>query len=560
MNWKNVAFLVSVERKSGRLIRGQRLTRYRENKFIAYAFYIIALTLGVGIGALVGYFYNLFVPSADPTLTASIQPLMLGFFAALPTIVIIYSIVFTMLSQIQRSGIKTTTQAPYWLPITWQEHTLASVLANLLGFPLISITGLAAGIIAFGSFTGFIIPTVAASLAMVASAFMASTITEVLRILQVRFIGAVYKSTGRAAVWVRFVGLLLFFLVFYALYFFVIYGSGALTVIQTIASTQNAAWFVPFVWLGIMLYNFTTGALLQGLLFMVLSLLFIGGLYFLAVTLNTRYGLYEPPAITITRGAYAPKTGLLGKFGFSTVEAALIRKDLRAFTRRRELMMIFIAPIVFVLIPFFQTLGTTNQGAPPELGLFWIGFTFLFPGSIMAISLGSFIIGQEGQAVWRIYAAPFSARSLVKSKYFLIVVFGLIVTAITGTVGGLFFGATVKSAVILAVEAIFLTIAVAAISLSNGIKGADFNELPRPRMIRLEWSLINFFACGLGGLAIISPLIPYVIARFLPGLGFGFLDPIVAIIISGVIAAIITAIFYRVAINNANELLLKAES
>jgi len=236
----------------------------------------------------------------------------------------------------------------------------------------------------------------------------------------------------------------------------------------------------------------------------------------------------------------------------------LIRKDLRAFTRRRELMMIFIGPIVFVLIPFFQTLGTTNQGAPPELALFWIGFTFLFPGSIMAISLGSFIIGEEGQAVWRIYAAPFSARSLVKSKYFLIVLFGLIVTAITETVGGLFFGATVKSAVILAVEAIFLTIAVAAISLSNGIKGADFNELPRPRMIRLEWSFINFFACGLGGLAIISPLIPYVISRLIPG--FGFLDPIIAIIISGVIAAIITAIFYRVAINNANELLLKAES
>jgi hypothetical protein len=560
MNWKNVAFLVGVERKSGRLIRGQRLTRYRENKFLAYAFYIIALTLGIGIGALVGYFYNAFVPSADPTLTASIQPLLLGFFAALPTIVLIYSIVFTMLSQIQRSGIKTTTQAPYWLPITWQEHTLASVLANLLGFPLISITGIAAGIIAFGIFTGFTIPAVAASLAMVASAFMASAITEVLRILQVRFIGAVYKSTGRAAVWVRFVGLLLFFLIFYALYFFIIYGSGALTVIQTVASTQNAAWFVPFVWLGIMLYNFTAGYLLQGLLFMTLALLFIGGLYFLGVSLNERYGLYEPPAITITRGVYAPKTGLLGRFGFSTVEAALIRKDLRAFTRRRELMMIFIGPIVFVLIPFFQTLGTTNQGAPPELGLFWIGFTFLLPGSIMAISLGSFMIGEEGQAVWRIYAAPFSARSLVKSKYFLIVVFGLLVTAITGTVGALFFGATVKSAVILAVEAIFLTIAVAAISLSNGIKGADFNEVPRPRMIRVEWSLINFFACGLGGLAIISPLIPNVIDRVLPGLGFRFLDPIIAVIISGFIAAIITAIFYKIAINNANELLSKAES
>jgi hypothetical protein len=559
MNWKNVAFLVSVERKSGRLIRGQRLTRYRENKFMAYALYLISISIGGGVGALVGNFYNTSVILANsPTLAVELQPLVLGFLAALPTIVLLYSIVFTMLSQIQRSGIKTTTQAPYWLPITWQEHTLASVLSNMLGFPLISITGIAAGIVAFGAFTGLIVPAILASVAMVASSFMASAITEVLRILQVRFVGAVYKSTGRAAVWVRFAGSMLFFLVFYIVYFFVVYGSGAVTVIQTIASTQNAAWFVPFVWLGIMLYNFTTGYLLQGLLFMALSLLFIAGLYFLGVWLNVRYGLYEPPAITVTHGVYAPKTGLLGRFGFSTIEAALIRKDLKAFTRRRELMSIFIVPIVFVLVPLFQSIGTANPGAPSELKLFWIGFTYLFPGSIMALSLGNLIIGEEGQAVWRIYAAPFSARSLVKSKYFLVVLFGLIVVAITGTAGALLFSVSVRSIIMLALEAILLMFALAAISLSSGIKGADFNELPRPRMIRMKWGFINFFACALAGLAIIAPPIPYMLSRFIPGIEF--LDPLIAVVVSGVVAAVLTAVFYRVSVKYAEELLLKAES
>jgi len=557
MNWKNVAFLVNVERKAGRLTRGQRLTRYRENKFIAYAFYIIALSIGTAVGVLVGSFYNSFIISAEPTLVMELQPLLLGFFAALPTIVLIYSIVFTMLSQIQKSGIKTTTLAPYWLPITWQEHTLASILANMLGFPLISITGIAAGIVAFGAFAGLIVPAILASLAMVGSSFMASTMTEVLRILQVRFIGAVYKSTGRAAVWVRFAGSMLFFLVFYIVYFSVIYGSGALTFIQTIASTQNAAWFVPFVWLGIMLYNFTTGYLLQGLLFMLLSFMFIAGLYFLGVWLNTRYGLYEPPAITVTRGLYAPKTGLLGRFGFSTIEAALIRKDLKAFTRRRELMSVFIAPIVFILIPLFQSLGQSDQ-APSQLGYMWIGFTFLFPASIMAISLGSFIIGEEGQAVWRVYASPFSAQSLVKSKYFLIVLFGLVVLAITATAGSLLFNISFRAIIIAAVEGICLTFALGVVSLANGIKGADFNELPRPRMIRVEWGFINFFACALAGLAIISPLIPYIFSKFIPG--FGFLDPFIAVVISGVVATVLTLVFYRIAVNNAQELLSKAES
>jgi hypothetical protein len=69
----------------------------------------------------------------------------------------------------------------------------------MLGFPLISIVGIATGIITFATFAGLVIPAILASLAMVAAAFMASTITEVFRVLQVRFI--VYKTTGRAAIW-----------------------------------------------------------------------------------------------------------------------------------------------------------------------------------------------------------------------------------------------------------------------------------------------------------------------------------------------------------------------
>jgi hypothetical protein len=80
MNWKNVAFLVDVERKSGRLIRGQRLTHYRENKFTANIFYIVALVIGVVIGLLVGNTYSGF--SADVTL----KSLVLSVFMSLPTL------------------------------------------------------------------------------------------------------------------------------------------------------------------------------------------------------------------------------------------------------------------------------------------------------------------------------------------------------------------------------------------------------------------------------------------------------------------------------------------
>jgi hypothetical protein len=563
MNWKNVLSLMRVERKSGRLIRGRKLTRYRESGFLAYWPYWVGLALGIATGLLAGIIYN-FASAADPELSTLFQQGALSIFLSLPTLVLVYSLVFTTMQQIQRSGVRASSQVPYWLPVTWQEHTLASILASLLGFPLASVVFITSTITILSVFIGQVLPAVMASLAVFAAAFMASTITEVLRILQVRFIGAVYKSSGRAAVWVRFIGSLLFFLVFYIIYFYVTSG-GAVTFIQTIASVQTAAWFIPFVWLGMTLYSFTSGLLLQGFIFLSISILFIAGLFFLATLLNRRFGLYEPPAITISRGVYAPRTGFLGKLGFSTAEASLIRKDLRAFTRRRELMTIFIVPIVIILVPLMQSLGQTSQEIPSQVSmLIALAVTFLFPASVMAMSLGNFMIGEEGQAVWRIYASPISAKTLVKSKYFFIIFFSIIVLAITGIFGFIVYHPSLRATIVAYCEAVFLVFALGAISLSNGIRGADFTETPRPRMIRLSWSLINLVACLLAGIAMLAPFFPYALSSILPEIipgltGGAFLDPLLAVVVSAIIAIILTVIFYRIALKNARELLAKAE-
>ena len=285
MNWKNVLSLMQVDRKSGRLIRGRKLTKYRENKFLAYWAYWVALAIGLAVGVLVSWAY-VSISAGDPNLQTQFQVGTLSLFLSLPTLVLIYSLVFTMMQQIQRSGVKSTSQVPYWLPITWQEHALASILANLLGFPLASIVFIGSVIIIFSIVIGQVLAAALTVLAVFATAFMASALTEVFRIVQVRFIGAVYKSTGRAAVWVRFIGSLLFFIVFYAVYFYVTSGSGALTFIQAVASVQSTVWFIPFVWLGMTLYYSIAGLLLEGLAFLTLSLCFIAGLFFLAVLLE----------------------------------------------------------------------------------------------------------------------------------------------------------------------------------------------------------------------------------------------------------------------------------
>jgi hypothetical protein len=565
MNWKNVAHLIRVDMKSGRLIRGRRLTKYRESRFFTYLLYGGALALGLAVGAIAVLIYTGVSVVLDQRSMELFNQAVLNFFIALPTLVLIYNLVFTMLQQIQRSGMKFSVQAPYWLPITWEEHTLASILANLLGFPSASVVFIGSAIIVFSVFMGQVAYAVLTFFALLISAFMASAITEIFRVLQVRFIGAVYKSSGRAAVWVRFVGSLLFFIVFYIVYFSIISGAGAITFVQTVTSAQSAVWFVPFVWLGMTLYSFINGLLSQALMFMILSLLFILSMFYAAVILNRRFGLYEPPAITVSRGIYAPRTGLLGRLGFSTVEAALIKKDLKAFTRRRELMFVFVLPIVIIIMPLMQSLGAMNRPALTGASLSLFALVFLMPGALIAISIGNIIIGEEGGAMWRIYSAPISAKSLVKSKYFFMVLFSILVIIVTGIVGIFAFHPSLRAIIVALIESLILMFAIGAVSLANGIEGADFTELPRPRMIRTMWALINLIACFLVASAILAPIIAYVlpsiITQIIPSVSMKpVIDLYQAVVISAVIAVVVTFVAYKLALKNAGELLAKAET
>ena len=558
MNWKNVVRLISVEIKSGRLIRGQKLRRYRERRVFQYLLYGGACVLGLAIGLGVGSFYHAL---PDPELKGLFYQSARYFFLSLPTLVLLYSLIFTMMGQIQRTGVRFSIQPPYWLPITWEEHTLASTLAHLIGLPLASIILFGSAIAAFSIFLGEVPLAVLTILALLASAFLASTTTEIFRVLQVRLIGAVYKSTGRTAIYVRFLGTLLFFIAFYIVWFSISSGTGLVALIEAVAGAQETVWFIPYVWLGAALASFMNGLVEQTAIFSMASLLFILILFYLAVRLNARFGLYEPPAITVSRGVYVPKVGLLGKFGFSSLEAALIRKDFKAFTRRRELMYVFIMPIVFILMPLMQYLGMLGRPVSPEPSRFLFAWIFLMPGAIMAVMLGTMIIGEEGGSVWLFFSLPIPARSLVKCKYAFVIIFSCIVTLMCGVIGILVACPSLDIVIALLIESVLLIFALGAVSLRAGIKGADFTEVPRPRMIRPLAALVNMLLCLVLALAIFSPLLLHAVTMgYIPvPVPLPKIDLYVAISISAVIALIVTFVFYKIALKAADEFLKKAD-
>jgi len=552
MKWKSVLSLIRIDIRSGRLIRGQKLRAYQESRMLQYVMYGGTCLLGIAVGLVVGTVYS-GVPDPQDQIA-----LLLGvktLFIAAPTLVLTYSLIFTMMRQIQRAGIKASILPPYWLPFTWAEHTLAAIVANLIGIQLAALIFVASAIAVVSIFLGEMLFALLTIATVLATAFLASATTEIFRVIQVRLTGAFYKSSGTKAIWLRFVGSILLIVVFYAIYFFFTSGANFPAIIETLASGQQTVWFIPYLWLGMTLFSIVTGQISEAVAFSIGSIAFLLALFTVAVKLNSQFGLYEPAAIRISVGGYAPRSSMWRKLGFSAPEAAIMRKDFKAFTRRRELMYFFALPIILTMIylsittstPYFQGLSAFSA------------LILLAPGALMATSMSSMIIGQEGAPVWHLYSSPIKAESLVKCKYAFVVIVSSAVTLACSTVGILVVRPSMRTILAAIIEAIFLIIALSAVSLIMGIKGASFVEIPRPRMIRPVDNLINFVICFLLAIVILSPLIPYL------GPMIGLTSPMppfypyLALLISGIITAIVSYGAFSIAVKNAKAFLVKAE-
>jgi len=565
VNWKNVLLLVTINIKSYRLIRGSQFRRFREHRLMVYALYVGACFIGGLVGWVIGNFY---AGVSDLTLRGLLYQGATQLFISLPTLALLYSLIFTQMSQVQRMGAKVTIQPLYWFPITWKEHTLASIIASILGAPLTITIFVGSSIFAASIFIGLVPLAALTILALLASVILASVTTEILKSVQTKLGGVVTKAAGRAAVWVRLFGTLLFFLVFYLIYFSLYYAVTPIGLVQSIADVQLALWFIPYVWLGMILFTFVSSLWLEMLVLSIASLIFIYALFMAAVRVNVRFGLYEIPSIRISSGAYIPKAGLLARLGFSSLEAAIIKKDFRSVTRRRELMYIFIFPIVMIIAPLLSSMRTAGgTQLPAAFSSFMFAYLTLLPGALIAVTLGTLIIGSEGESVWFLYSSPISSKSLVRAKYSFVALFSLVVAFICSTVSGILTGPSPRIIIIGLIEALFLVFSLAMVSLTFGIKGADFRELPpRPRMIRPVWGLINMVVCVAIGLAIIAPLIPVGLRLMFPSIdlapslfsGLPEYYVYVSLLASGIIAVVVTWVFYRMAVNSAEGLLLKA--
>jgi hypothetical protein len=174
--------------------------------------------------------------------------------------------------------------------------------------------------------------------------------------------------------------------------------------------------------------------------------------------------------------------------------------------------------------------------------------------------LGEVMIGEEGQAVWRIYASPISPKSLVKSKTFFLTLFSTIVLLISGSVGVVVYHPALQVTVAVFLTGFFLLLAVGMVSLTIGFKGPDFSQTRRARMVRQEWSLIGLVVGIIVGAGVLAPIIVAIGISLLTGAAISTFNLAIGVAISAVISLVISIIFYRINLGMAADFLRKAQT
>jgi hypothetical protein len=561
VNWKNVLRLYGVYTKSYRLIVKDKWRKYSEKRWKSYAEYGLTVLFGAGIGLLIAYGIVTLTADFTPERMQSVRDAAADLFVAFPVVAILFSLYITQTNQIQRMSANTAIQPIYWFPLTWGEHTLASILSSmqtamvlsLLFIPAFLIPAFAIGLLPLGLLT---------VVTLAASAIITGATSEILKGVQIRIVESVSKRAGRLTVWLRFGATLAIFTLVYVFYF-TIFRADTFGMIQSMASGIMLAWFVPYLWPGIVLYEAYRGAWPEAMLFAAGIVVFAWALFRLAVRSNEKYALRDTQVVRISDGAYVPKRGLLERLGISTPVAAVMRKDLRAYTRRQELMYIFIMPIVFVVSTLMPVLAGGKDQGPNTFVFFSLA---LEPSLVLAFFLASSIVGSEGERRWFLIMSPLSPRSFVRAKYlFCALVCGALALGSVAA-AGLLFPSTPYWLATGAIEALLLSLSVGMVALSFGIRGADFREAVKQQTIRPRWMLSGMAVCAIMALIVALPVLAYGAAGMIGDLEPGLLPSPVphaylfaAWAVSGLLALAVGYVFYILALRSAGDMFAKMD-
>jgi hypothetical protein len=484
---------------------------------------IIVFLIGFPV---VAFFANNFASVFLRDLDLSLLFLQIAIF--LPSLMTLASVMYGLLFEFSQSSSVGSSDVINWLPIRALEFVFASVLSMIYFLaPLLAVV--------FGATLGISLSVNMLDLGLLSlvfgilGMFVGAFLIEIIRAITNRVSASFYKRSGRTAVAVR----MIVFLVVMVAFILVSNANFLFAILQQFMGGIGNAWFIPILWPSLAVMNYLAAETLQLLVYTASSIGFAAALLLASVKLRKKYWVPAPFSIKLkTSKAYTPKRGFLGSLGFTVAESALIRKDLRGLTRRKEMIVWIAVPLALSLISVFsfQSSWATATTTVEKLSLFW--------GPLMGVFMFAFYkaltgVGQEGSAFLNLLFVPLKEKEVAKSKL-AVALFPSFCALVAVT-------AFIQVMVQLRLEALIAIIVTlfaglfecAFVGLAVGSRFPDFTEVPRARFIDQKgvWlGMLITAACV--GVTFLPPfLYSFRILGYFPLLATPVLSPIACILI-----------------------------
>lgn len=493
--------------------RSKTLARiFGEPRIILLVDFVLLVVLGLGGYSLL---------STGPSfLRKAVIGIEAGALAGVPVAIAFSVILFGVLYEISQPIQSLSTDLVNWLPISPAEYVAGSTLSEsyIYSFMLSLLLGLLLGpALVFGMAQVWLAAALMATVALAIGA----CVVEVLDAITNRISSSFYKKSGRSAMFFR-LALTIILLVFVQLLF-----SGQIIVylLQSVIQTVRIAWFVPVVWPSLAVLGASQGNAFTFLTFATLSSIFAAGLFWVATNFRARFWVPVPVSVRLSTKTYHPRGGSIRLPWLGIPEMAVLRKDLRSLTRRREMARFLAIPFVLALSMGLSFLPLGSRSTPDAPGLLAVIPVYILPISIFVGILAMTSIGQEGYAVWNLYAAPMKPSLLLRAKMLYAALLGI----------GFSVGMLVLLSFILPPVATYFWIIFAlgiavvmeesAIGIYFGARFPDFREMVRSRYVGVWGSLfgmlVGIIAAALTAIpAIISVFEYHLILPELAALGF----------------------------------------
>jgi hypothetical protein len=505
----------------------------------------IMFTAGIGFGTATVSFLK--GAGASP---ADISQIVATIFGGIPIFLIGFFFTMGLLWELNASSESESADSINWLPISPSEYVFASTLSTTYTYsPLVLVT--VGYSLPIGLLTGNSSALVVLVTASVVAAFIGAVTVEILRSLLARASTAFNKVGGRLMVLLRILGIVLILLFTQTLFS----GFLIIRIINSVSSANAATVLVPLLWPTLSVTSILRSNLLSSAYFLLLSFGFLLLLSSSAVALRSKFWVSTPPSLHFSNTGTISGVSRLRKIGVSVVSLALVRREIRSATRRKEVVRLMTIPIILPVMISFPALfspAPTTSVASGLISPLFLAVPLLFGVGLGTLFLGMTSIGQEGKRLWNLSSLPLEAEAVVTSK----ILFTTLISTI-GLVLGLgltvlFFQVSILDALTFIAVGITLVLAEASLGVAIGSRYPDFSDGPRPRFVTIIGSIIGAFLGVIMMLLMSLPLLLLLLARVFLLLPFSLQ---ISFLLGGMLGLIFARISYSVSIRAVNGIL-----